>query len=182
MRQAQTYRYAAPMPAGPGWGAAAPAGPCRPCGQPSGSCCCGCRECRKESRELLVTPQDGQRAGDANAPGRLGAIALSMANPANADAVGRVDAAAGLGQAFIGGGCCVSLSVEYAPSSPTVQAVVGIVVSDSEGTILSWIRTEPVGAGYKVKECVITTNPGAHLVVVASNCTARVRWCEIFSC
>src|SRR5215475_14365955 len=29
-------------------------GMCRSCGQPSDKCCCGCRECRKESKELLV--------------------------------------------------------------------------------------------------------------------------------
>jgi len=29
---------------------------CAGCGHPRSSCCCGCRECRKESRELLVEP------------------------------------------------------------------------------------------------------------------------------
>ena len=37
-------------------------------------------------------------------------------------------------------------------------------------------------AGYRVRECVITTNPGSRLLAAALNATARVRWCEIFSC
>ena len=85
-------------------------------------------------------------------------------------------------EAFIGGGCCVSLSVEYAPQTPTTAFAVEIGVVDSEGTKMLWIRSEQPGAGYKVKEGIITTKPGAQLYVVVSNCTARVRWCEVFSC
>jgi hypothetical protein len=44
------------------------------------------------------------------------------------------------------------------------------------------VRTEQPGAGYRVRECVITTNPGARLLAAALNAAARVRWCEIFSC
>jgi hypothetical protein len=189
MRQLQTYRAApAGGPGGVPWGGPLPAGHCRQCGQPSGSCCCGCRECRKESKELLVTPQDAAKGNlDTGTVSPLGRTALAMIATQmdsagdNLDTIGR-GGAAGIGQSFIGGGCCVSLSVEYVASSPTVQPVVGILVSDSEGTTLAWIRTEQPGAGYKVKECVITTNPGSHLVVVVLNATARVRWCEIFSC
>lgn len=88
----------------------------------------------------------------------------------------------GVGQAFIGGGCCVSLTAEYTPSSPTVQATVVILVRDSEGTLLAWMHSDQPGGGYKVKEGIITTKPGATLFVLVLNATARVRWCEIFSC
>jgi hypothetical protein len=90
--------------------------------------------------------------------------------------------AVGIAEGYVGGGCCVSLSVEYTPSSPTVQATVGLIVQDGQGTMLSWVRTEQPGAGYRVRECVITTNPGSRLLAAALNATARVRWCEIFSC
>jgi hypothetical protein len=39
------------------------AGHCRQCGQPSGNCCC---ECRKDSKELLVTPDDTLKTGQGN--------------------------------------------------------------------------------------------------------------------
>lgn len=177
--------YPAPMMApGP-----LPAGHCRRCGAPSGDCRCGCRECRREAKELLVEPtaQTGQAgtteayqpkdAATKQAVNRLHAVAADT----TAAAV-EAGAAVGLGTAFIGGGCCTSLSVEYAPSSSTVPFVVGIIVTDSEGTTMIWARQETAGTPYRVKECVITTKPGARLEVVTLNCTARVRWCEIFSC
>ena len=57
-----------------------------------------------------------------------------------------------------------------------------VLVDDSEGTILAWAKSEKAGAGYQIKECIITTKPGADLNVLVVNMTARVRWCEIFSC
>jgi hypothetical protein len=94
----------------------------------------------------------------------------------------KADLKLGLGTAFIGGGCCVHLSIEYTPSTPTAVSAVAVLVQDSEGTAMLWFKTEKAGAGYQIKEGVITTKPGAHLTVVVVNMTARVRWCEIFSC
>ncbi|MGH7119786.1 MAG: hypothetical protein ACREFP_12480 [Acetobacteraceae bacterium] len=91
-------------------------------------------------------------------------------------------AALGTATGFIGGGCCASLSVEYAPASATVAFAVLVEVVDSEGTAMLWLRQEQAGTPYQVKECIITTRPGAKLAVLVLNCTARVRWCEIFSC
>jgi hypothetical protein len=88
----------------------------------------------------------------------------------------------GIGTAFIGGGCCVHLSVEFAPITPTAEATVIILVKDTEGTGMAWEKQEKAGTHYQVKECVITTKPGATLTVAVLNMTARVRWCEIFSC
>jgi hypothetical protein len=155
--QATLPRYTGGYPmAPPIWGMRpVAAGHCRRCGEPSGSCCCGCRECRKEPKELLVTP-------GAAVTGQEGAPAT--------------------GSSFVGGSCCVSLSVEYAPTTPTTTFGVEVGIVDSEGTTMIWRRTEAAGTGYRIKECVITTKPGAKLAVIASNCTVRVRWCEVFSC
>jgi hypothetical protein len=166
-------------------------GTCHSCGQPSGQCNCGCRECRKESRELVV------RSSVAAAPNTNlhTVVAAAMQQPQNfaglhganepqAAAAGAPAASAdkAIDTAFIGGGCCVHLSVEYAPVVPTAQSVIIIIVSDSEGTLLAWAKTEPPGSHYQVKENVVTTKPGATVLVAVSNATARVRWCEVFSC
>ena len=119
------------------------------------------RECRRESKELLVEPTTAQE-------GRTGAT--------------------GTGQAIIGGGCCVQLSVEYMPSQPvlTVDSPTGqncavtVVVVDSEGCSLTWHKV--FEEGYHVKESIITTYPGAWLTLDVNSAIARVRWCEVFSC
>jgi len=150
-------------------------GHCRKCGQPSGACCCGCRECRKEAKELLVARGAAQEAG--------GAMVLNMLDQSGAVEKG-TQIISGLSNAtgFIGGGCCVTLAIEYAPTVATAAFMVGVLVKDSEGTMLAWARSEPAGTGYRVHECIITTKPGATLLVEVSNCTARARWCEVFSC
>ncbi len=100
--------------------------------------------------------------------------------------VGEVDVRgkAGIGKAFIGGGCCVHLSIEYTPTNAasTAPALVMVVVQDSEKTTLGWMKQAEPQDGYVIKEAIITTKPGAHLTVLVVNMTARVRWCEVFSC
>lgn len=173
-------------------------GMCRSCGQSSDKCCCGCRECRKESKELLVEARGA--TGVAGAAGVAAAaaytqnlkmetfVAEAMTHPilTRANTAAAADAAAapavGTAKAFIGGGCCVHLSVEYAPVTPTSPSIVLILVSDTEGTLLAWGKLEPAGAHYQVKENVVTTKPGATVTVFVFNATARVRWCEVFSC
>lgn len=201
-RESEAHRYTgmrpvAPVPLVNYWGLHnLPPGYCRQCGQPSSCYCCGCRECRKEAKELLVTPQQGSvivkhdafigaLRGEENFQGpaaTAGDVQQRQQQQEQQQQQSPPQQPVGSGQAFIGGGCCVSLSVEYTPSSPTVQATVTIIVQDSEGTSLGWERKEQPGAGYRVKEGVITTNPGATLTVHVSDATARVRWCEIFSC
>lgn len=173
---------------------------CHGCGHPKSKCVCGCRECRKESKEVLVKAD--QRVGDlrgsaaftqmmqthAAAPIQMN---LAAAGFAAANVVGREAAAldvnaaalqAGIGTAFIGGGCCVHLSIEYMPTSPAAQSLVAVLVQDADGTLLAWARTEKAGVGYQIKECIITTKPGATVTVLVVNMTARLRWCEVFSC
>lgn len=107
-------------------------------------------------------------------------------NAANLTTNTRIDAVstarqptAGAGVAFIGGGCCVHLSVEY--MSTNANAVVAVLVIDSENTALVWMKSA-IQPGYYIKEGIISTKPGAILGVVVVNAIARVRWCEVFSC
>jgi hypothetical protein len=97
--------------------------------------------------------------------------------------VTRKQVAAGMESTVIGGGCCVHLSIEYMPLNPLVDltAFSGAMVIDSESTVMLWGKYFN-GDGYHIKECVISTNPGAHLWVVSINSVTRVRWCEIVSC
>jgi hypothetical protein len=173
----QRYTGTAPlMPFAP-WRGMVPPGHCRQCGQPSGSCCCGCRECRKEAKELVVSP--GTRTSTGQTPGTtLQALQITKLPAQLSDAASNIGGAT----AFIGGGCCVTLAVEYAASVATAAFAVVVMVKDSEGTVLAWGREEAAGTSYRVHECIITTKPGATLLVEVSNCTARVRWCEVFSC
>ena len=87
----------------------------------------------------------------------------------------------GFGTAFIGGGCCVHLSIEYAPAG-AADGLVGVLVQDSQDTQLAWVKKVHAGLGYQIKEGIITTKPGAHLTALVVGATARVRWCEVFSC
>ncbi len=175
---------AGPMPAGRG------PGYCGRCGAPSSACRCGCRECRREAKELLVQPTatgqgqtPGTAAGSAGAPlDTMTKAMLARFQPAVAGAEALSAQNIGSGTAFIGGGCCGSLSVEYAASVTTQACIVLVEVADSEGTVMIWARQESAGTPYRVKEGVITTKPGATLTVITLNATARVRWCEIFSC
>jgi hypothetical protein len=163
-------------------------GTCKFCGHPSGQCRCGCRECRKEAKELVVESRGTGRAVGtvAGQSFRLLAEANSTAAGGTAPAAGTPGAApapaAGTAKAFIGGGCCVHISIEYAPATPTAAALVGVIVTDTEGTTLAWEKIEQPGAHYQVKENVVTTKPGATVTVLAVNATARIRWCEVFSC
>jgi hypothetical protein len=128
------------------------------------------RHCRQEAKELLVQ-------GDPVKDGTNTTGTLVGANAAN------VTTTRGTGQAIIGGGCCVQLSVEYMPVNLSLQdqvCRVAVEVQDSAGSLLAW--SKQFKEGYHVKECIITTYPGAKLLVIASNAIARVRWCEIFSC
>ena len=127
------------------------------------------RECRREAKELLV--QFSAETKAAAAP--VGTIEQQPVLPVSK----RTE-----GQAIIGGGCCVQLSVEYMPSDPLASQTceVGVAVVDSEGCKLTWMKE--FKEGYHVKESIMTTYPGAQLRVMVVNAIARVRWCEVFSC
>jgi hypothetical protein len=172
---------------------------CGGCGHPRSDCCCGCRQCMKEAKELLVEPTTTS-TNLKNTPDLANAVArmsmfTSFANTVESSdtaagaeaapapiltAVGLRAGKVGLGTAFIGGGCCVHLSVEYTPTG-TADGIVGVLVQDPD-TELAWIKKVHAGLGYQIKEGVVTTKPGAHLTALAVGATLRVRWCEVFSC
>lgn len=146
-------------------------GMCKRCGCASADCRCGCRQCRKEAKELTFTADPKANVGN-NAAAHL---MSSAATPGAA-------AAAAPATAFIGGGCCVHIALEYAPITATAQSAVAILVRDTEGTVMLWEKINPPGTHYQVKECVVTTKPGATILLFAINATVRARWCEVFSC
>lgn len=90
----------------------------------------------------------------------------------------------GVGSSIIGGCCCVDLSIEYLPSNILSEAncAVAVATIDTSGTICSWAQICGAQSGYEIRENIISTNPGARLVVVTLNLVARVRWCEHFAC
>lgn len=164
---------------------------CHSCCHPRSHCMCGHRQCRKEAKELVVRADaestDKPQAIDATPAlslirARLDIRPEAAAAAAAAAPVPEVLAGYSMGTAFIGGGCCVHLSIEYMADNPKKPAVVAVEIGDSEGTMMMWARTEPAGTPYQIKEGIMTTKPGAKLLVVVNNATARVRWCEIFSC
>jgi hypothetical protein len=155
-------------------------GTCKSCGCDSGDCRCGCRVCRKEAKELTLVAdaaQSGQGKETINLHG-LGAAYLAHAAAAPGGTVGGLQFVT----AFVGGGCCVHIALEYAPITATTQSVVAIIAKDPDGTLMLWEKTDPPGAQYQVKECVVTTKPGATIALLAVNASVRARWCEVFSC
>jgi hypothetical protein len=161
-------------------------GPCPGCGQPQGKCCCVARECRKEPKELLVDAAAAklrEQAAPAGAQAQPSLMVNLTPQLIGTDtALAAAARASATGTAFIGGGCCVHLSIEYAAQTPTQACIILVGVKDADGTTLIWGKAEQAGAGYRIKENIITTKPGATVTVEVSNATARLRWCEVFSC
>ena len=177
-----------------GWPAypyAAPSGFCPSCCHPAPRCVCGWRQCRKEAKELLVTAEARTLKEQAAIERGLvdavrseeGAAATVLRETEETVLAGnisrRLKAQTGQGTAFLGGGCCVHLSIEYTSVSESAQVVVEVM--DAEGTVLAWVK-RGIQPGYYIKEGIISTNPGASLRVIVKDATARVRWCEVFSC
>ncbi len=183
---------------------------CPVCCHPANACCCGSRDCRKEAKELVVpqaaagglveadlvaaktilkmvtTTQDAANTGAAATPQNLETNINIQATGDNIAPVleRTTKSAIGMGTAFIGGGCCVHLSIEYMPATPLAPSagIVAVMVVDSDKTVMAWARLVGADAGYKIQEDIITTYAGAKLTVVVDNVIARVRWCEVFSC
>ncbi|MGZ3273615.1 MAG: hypothetical protein ACXU82_00075 [Caulobacteraceae bacterium] len=151
-------------------------GVCKSCGCESADCRCGCRQCRKEAKELVFTADPKAAGREVNAAG------LAISHLADAATGTAAAGAVTPAKAFVGGGCCVHISLEYAPITATAQSIVAIIVRDTEGTAMMWEKIDPPGAHYQVKENVVTTKPGATIQLLAVNATVRARWCEVFSC
>jgi hypothetical protein len=170
------------------------------------------RDCRKESKELLVRPTDARVASSTLNEIRHHVSMASAVPRSDADTsktedqpkymevnpliaaldrevakpTGKIQQ--GKGDAIIGGGCCVELAIEYMPTLPTLTNVPGsdtpsfVRVAVADSEGAILMWSKLVGPGYHVKEGIITTYPGAVLRVEVLNAIARVRWCEIFSC
>lgn len=156
-------------------------GMCKRCGCASADCRCGCRQCRKEAKELTFTADPKATIRD-NAVAGLAAAHLASAAARAPGAAAGAAHVAGPVTAFVGGGCCVHISLEYAPITATAQSLVAVIVRDTEGTVMIWEKIDPPGTHYQVKENVVTTKPGATILLLAINATVRARWCEVFSC
>lgn len=154
---------------------------CHSCCHPAAKCCCGHRGCRKEAKELLVSGT--AKATDTDDKTNFARVMSHISSFAGAAAAAD-EAPVDTEKAFLGGGCCVHLSVEYAPNpaGTTSPGAVILSVADSEQTYMIWGKIVKVGSLYTIKECVISTQPGSTLTVAVLNATARVRWCEVFSC
>lgn len=184
---------------------------CWGCCHPVSHCCCCTPQCRKEAKELVVAATaaatDKVDVTGVVSLARNTSGATDTPPPAKSDATPTpmMMTGAALGgmtinpsyerptfervgdakdKAFIGGGCCVHLSVEYMPLTPNINSEAHVVVDvkDSEGTGMRWSQRTGPGSVYQVRENIITTKPGALLTVSVSSMIARVRWCEIFSC
>lgn len=142
------------------------------------------RFCRREAKELLVMPAEAKNTGTIDRPLGLNTTDTAIVGVAGTSA--ETVLAPGVGEAIIGGGCCVHLSVEYMPETtrglPDANAARRVIVEvvDSEGTNLRWVKN--FTEGYHVQEGIITTYPGATLRVTVFAAIARVRWCEVFAC
>jgi hypothetical protein len=170
------------------------------------------RDCRKESKELLVRATEA-RIQSATLNELRGHLSMASAAPPPDDdkTKGReqplvtevnplivaLDKEAekptgrllrGRGEAVIGGGCCVELAIEYMPTIPTLSTGTSsenpsfVKVAVADSEGAILGWSKLVGPGYHVKEGIITTYPGALLRLEVLNAIARVRWCEIFSC
>ena len=147
---------------------------CGQCGGPLDRC--HCHECRREAKFLLVEDTSDNTGKIINLQSDVAPLTAAT------DGLEANTRTKGVGTDYIGGDCCVTLSVEVAANTTTSAFSAAVAVRDTEGDRLTWSKSEPAGTRYKVHEHVITTRPGAKLSVVANNCTVRVRWCECFSC
>lgn len=88
------------------------------------------------------------------------------------------DAATPSRDAFIGGLEQASLTLEYIKAGASPQVKVTIT---EQGQTATWnITTVP--EGYQIKDSFATLEPGAEVKLEVTDCTARLRWCEMVSC
>lgn len=165
---------------------------CAGCCHPAATCSCHAWQCRKEAKELTVMPGSGKadvlvrdQQKFANYM-RSVMIDTTKGDTTKGDTADTAAEKLDHANAFIGGGCCVHLSVEYMRAHPNIDepSSVTLLVVDGNGTAMAWmvLGKEMKETGYQIKQGVISTNPGANLTVLALNACVRVRWCEVFSC
>jgi len=88
------------------------------------------------------------------------------------------DATTTSAQGFVGGLEDATLSLEYLKTGDEPSLKISITQSGST----SEFNIATIEDGYTVKENFSTVSPGAEIKMEVSNCTARLRWCEIICC
>jgi hypothetical protein len=141
---------------------------------------------KKAEHGSAITPESGNKdmAAMHTDLATIAELAARGAKDAGVAPVNSKEIAKGVGSAIIGGCCCVHLSIEYLPSNilSELNCAVAVGTMDSAGTLCAWAQICGAQSGYEIREHIISTNPGARLVVVAVNAIARIRWCEHFAC
>jgi len=89
-----------------------------------------------------------------------------------------VDSTSSPKETFVGGVEDLRLTLEYMKTGTSPHAK--ITITDADGTTVWDITTIP--DGYHVKEEFATVSPGSKVKIEVTDCTARLRWCEIVSC
>ncbi len=79
---------------------------------------------------------------------------------------------------FIGGSSNVSLSLEYLKTG--ASATLKVTITESGQTTTWDLATLP--DEYQIKENFTTVAPGAEVLLEVTDCTARLRWCEVVCC
>jgi len=88
------------------------------------------------------------------------------------------DATTTSAEGFIGGLEDASLSLEYLKTGDEPSLKISITESGST----SEFNITTIDDGYTVKENFSTLPPGTEIKIEVTNCTARLRWCEIICC
>lgn len=81
-------------------------------------------------------------------------------------------------QMFIGGSNDASLSLEYLKTG--TSATLKVTITENGQTTTWDLATLP--DEYQIKESFTTVSPGAEVLLEVTDCTARLRWCEIICC
>jgi hypothetical protein len=83
-------------------------------------------------------------------------------------------------QTFVGGLDVANLTLEWIKDPSAASASVTITVSSKDGDATQTLST--TSEGYQIKDWVMSVKPGCQVKVAATDCGARIRWCETLSC
>lgn len=81
-------------------------------------------------------------------------------------------------KAFVGGVEDVTLTLEYMKTGANPD--VKVTITGTDGTTVWKISSIP--DGYHVKDNFATVSPSSEIQIEVTNCTARLRWCEVIPC
>lgn len=81
---------------------------------------------------------------------------------------------------FTGGLSDVRLTLEYMPVSGAISPEVKVTLTGSGGTSTWDVASIP--DGYHIKDDFTSVEPGTKIKLEATECIARLRWCETILC